>query len=83
MRVACVALAAVALALGLPATGLRGDESSLKTIPDDKAEKTTHCHGTAIEFVATPADAAKRAAEEKKLVVVLHVSGYFEDSSFT
>jgi hypothetical protein len=83
MRVLCAALVLPALVLCLPTFGLRADESLLKTIPDDKAKPAARCHGTAVEFVATPADAAKRAAEEKKLVVVLHVSGYFEDPSFT
>jgi hypothetical protein len=82
MRVLCAALALPALALCLPTFGLRADESLLKTVPDDKPP-ATRCHGTAVEFVATPADAAKRAAEEKKLVVMLHVSGYFEDPTFT
>jgi hypothetical protein len=43
----------------------------------------TSCHGTAVEFVDTPVAAAKLAAGQKKLVFVLHVSGYFEDPQFT
>jgi hypothetical protein len=41
------------------------------------------CHGTAIEFVDTPQEAAKIAKKEQKLVFVLHVSGHFEDPRFT
>jgi hypothetical protein len=41
------------------------------------------CHGTAVDFVGTPVEAAQLAREEKKLVMVLHVSGYFEDPTFT
>ena len=51
-------------------------------MPDGKPPAACH-HGTAIEFVATPAEAAKLAAQDKKLVLVLHVSGYFEDPTFT
>lgn len=46
---------------------------------------TSDCgnHGTSIEFVATPAEAAKLARKKEKLVFVLHVSGHFEDPRFT
>jgi hypothetical protein len=40
-------------------------------------------HGTTIEFVDTPRDAATQAKKEEKLVFVLHVSGHFEDPRFT
>jgi hypothetical protein len=40
-------------------------------------------YGTAIEFEPTPKDAARRAAAEEKLVMVLHVSGHFEDPGLT
>lgn len=43
----------------------------------------TACHGTTIEFVDTPVAAAKLAAKQKKLVFILHVSGHFEDPTFT
>jgi hypothetical protein len=39
--------------------------------------------GTTIEFLPTPADAAAQAAEQHKLVFLLHISGNFEDSGFT
>ena len=41
------------------------------------------CHGTAIEFADTPKEAAAQAKKEEKLVLVLHVSGHFEDPRFT
>jgi hypothetical protein len=48
------------------------------------AEKETcGSHGTSINFVDTPSLAAKQAKKEKKLVLVLHVSGLFEDPRFT
>lgn len=40
-------------------------------------------HGTSVDFVATPAEAAKLAREKQKLVMVLHISGHFEDPRFT
>jgi hypothetical protein len=40
-------------------------------------------HGTNVHFEANPSDAAKRALKEEKLVMVLHISGYFEDPDFT
>jgi hypothetical protein len=43
----------------------------------------TACHGTTVEFMSSPVEAAKLAAREKKLVLVLHVSGHFEDPDFT
>ena len=81
-----VSLAGLALARGGelkgrptgPAVGLPG----IKTIaPPDKP--TCGNHGTSIQFVATPREAAKQAKKEGKLVFVLHVSGHFEDPRFT
>ena len=48
----------------------------------DKA-KACGSFGTAVEFVDTPSEAAKLAKKEQKLVFVLHVSGHFEDPTFT
>ncbi len=39
--------------------------------------------GTAVNFVDTPADAAKQALKEEKLVFILHVSGNFETPEYT
>jgi hypothetical protein len=39
--------------------------------------------GTSVNFVATPSEAGRRAEKEEKLVLVLHLSGYFEDPKFT
>jgi hypothetical protein len=41
------------------------------------------CHGTKIDFVDTPKEAAAQAKKDQKLVLVLHVSGHFEDPRFT
>ena len=40
-------------------------------------------HGTAVNFVATPADAANEARKNNKLTLLLHISGNFEDAEFT
>jgi hypothetical protein len=40
-------------------------------------------HGTKLDFVDSPKEAAAVAKKEQKLVLVLHVSGYFEDPSLT
>ena len=48
-----------------------------------KEEAACGSHGTTIDFVDTPAQAAKQAKKEGKLVFVLHVSGNFEDPRFT
>ena len=39
--------------------------------------------GTSIKFMRSPQAAGRRAAQEEKLVLLLHVSGNFEDSGFT
>lgn len=40
-------------------------------------------YGTNVHFEKSPKDAAKRALKEEKLVMVLHISGLFENSDFT
>lgn len=40
-------------------------------------------YGTRVAFLSSPAVAARQAQEEGKLLFVLHVSGNFEDSTFT
>ena len=40
-------------------------------------------HGTKLDFVENPKQAAAIAKKEQKLVLVLHVSGYFEDPGLT
>ena len=48
-------------------------------------EQSAACgsHGTSLEFVSTPKDAARQALKEEKLVFVLHISGHFEDPALT
>ena len=57
--------------------------AALATSPAKTTTAETCKHGTAIQFAATPSLAAARAKAEQKLVFVLHVSGHFEDPTFT
>ena len=47
------------------------------------AGETTCGYGTKIDFLDNPKEAAKLAKKQEKLVMVLHVSGYFEDPGLT
>jgi hypothetical protein len=40
-------------------------------------------YGTQVAFVSSPAEAARKALKERKLLFVLHLSGNFEDKKFT
>ncbi len=75
MRTSLLSVPILAICL----TMLRADEAQLKT----ERESKTACHGTTVEFVSSPVAAAKLATKQKKLVLVLHVSGHFEDPNFT
>jgi len=54
-----------------------------KTVLIEKTESSCGKHGTTVEFVDSPKEAAKQAKLEEKLVLVLHVSGLFEDPKLT
>jgi hypothetical protein len=76
MRIRSMPLAvAVAAALGL------AGPAAAKS-PAPKAESCGE-YGTSVHFEETPADAAKEAKKAEKLVMVLHVSGHFENPEFT
>ena len=47
------------------------------------ADPTTSGHGTKLDFVDSPKEAAALAKKGEKLVLVLHVSGHFEDPGLT
>jgi hypothetical protein len=49
----------------------------------DSEPATCKTFGTSVHFEQTPSAAAKRAAKEEKLVLVLHISGIFEDPNLT
>jgi hypothetical protein len=72
------------LAVGLGVAGLLAlafYSSELKA--GEKAKGECGTYGTTIEFRKSPQSAAARALKEEKLVFVLHVSGNFEDPTFT
>ena len=47
------------------------------------AGETACGHGTKIDFLDNPKEAAAAARKQEKLVMVLHVSGHFEDPGLT
>ena len=52
--------------------------------PAARADDGATCgFGTTIDFVDSPRDAAALARKQEKLVLVLHVSGHFEDPGLT
>ena len=58
------------------------------TASADKAAKPAEAgecgdYGTTVHFFKTPSDAATQAKKDQKLVMVLHVSGNFENPEFT
>jgi len=55
----------------------------LAAAPASAGEKECGSHGTTIDFLDSPREAAKQAKKEGKLVFVLHVSGNFENPRFT
>lgn len=65
-------------ALMLAAPGL-----DAKDAPAKPAASCGGDHGTEIHFEKNPSDAAKKALKEEKLVLVLHISGLFEDPGLT
>ena len=53
-------------------------------VPDDVAGRAvSESYGTAVEFLSRPAEAARQALKEHKLLFLLHVSGNFEEAKFT
>jgi hypothetical protein len=57
--------------------------AALVAAPGLADDKGGGCFGTTIDFVDTPKEAAAQAKKEEKLVMILHVSGNFEDPRFT
>jgi hypothetical protein len=64
--------------------------AAVLTVPATAGDKTEKCtdgtcgdFGTSVRFEKSPSAAAKKALAQEKLVVVLHVSGDFEESGLT
>lgn len=81
MRSTIGLLAAGVLALGLagPAVARGGKAAPVK----GSQAATCGDYGTSVHFEKSPSEAATRARKEEKLVLVLHISGHFENSDFT
>jgi hypothetical protein len=56
---------------------------ALEPEPTARPRPPVERFGTSVEFVSRPADGARLAREENKLLFVLHLSGNFEDACFT
>jgi hypothetical protein len=54
-----------------------------KVAKPKEAESGCGDYGTSVQFFKTPSDAATQAKKDQKLVMVLHVSGNFENPEFT
>jgi hypothetical protein len=64
----------------------RPDESvpsSAAHYPIAQSCSTRTTPGTAVNFLITPTEAARKARENNKLTFLLHISGNFEDLDFT
>ena len=76
--------------LRLMVLGLLAGALSLPAFAGDK-KKPGECrglrpcgdYGTSVHFEKSPKDAAKKALKEEKLVMVLHISGLFENTDYT
>jgi hypothetical protein len=72
---------ATAMADEKPKSGTGGAPAAANPLITETTE--TSCHGTNVDFLDTPSEAATKAKKEEKLVFILHVSGNFEDPKFT
>ena len=71
------AVAGVALSL------IVGGRAAAKNPTPPKQESTCGDYGTSVHFEDSPAEAAKEAKKDGRLVMVLHISGHFEDPKLT
>ena len=74
------ASAALGLCLALMAGTARADKP---VKGDEEGASCSSYGGTAVKFYKTPSEAATQAKKDQKLVMVLHVSGNFENPDFT
>ena len=82
----CLSIVAM-LSLGISADSNRqlGAQTSFEISGQNDTCTKDSCgeYGTQITFAESPAEAARRALKEEKLVFVLHVSGNFETPEYT
>lgn len=62
---------------------LFGGTALAKKAPAVKEATSCGDYGTQVRFEESPAEAAKFAKKEGKLVMVLHISGHFDDPALT
>jgi hypothetical protein len=72
----------MSLAFGLAAWAVTAAALAADRPVDPPSSKCSG-HGTSVQFYDTPKEAAAQAKSEQKLVLVLHVSGIFEDPGLT
>jgi hypothetical protein len=75
-----------AAVLGVPLLAValaRAGDPKVNPLDKDGSDAVCGKHGTTVVFEDSPTDAAKKAKKEEKLVMVLHVSGIFEDPKLT
>ncbi|MCE9533020.1 MAG: hypothetical protein K8T89_18130 [Planctomycetes bacterium] len=60
-----------------------GGTAAAEPKPTLKEEASCGDYGTSVRFEDTPVEAAKVAKKDGKLVMVLHISGHFEDPGLT
>jgi hypothetical protein len=69
------------------AVGLLTASFALPAVADGKkpgfGDATCGDHGTSVRFEKNPKDAATKALKDEKLVLVIHISGYFEEPDYT
>lgn len=84
-----LALAAMLQTTPAPGQGVKpdvkpGGKDGVKTAkPEVCVDGSCGEFGTSLQFEKSPTEAARKAQKEEKLVLVLHVSGNFEDPTFT
>ena len=59
------------------------EEPPAPPTPVAAAKPANTCYGTAVNFAGSPIEAAEAAAKDKKLLMVLTISGNFEEAKFT
>ncbi len=73
-------LAVAALTASFTLSASAGGKKTASPLP---IEPTCGDHGTSVKFAKDPKEAATKAAKEEKLVLVIHISGYFEEPDYT
>ena len=76
LRFMAVGMLAASFALPVLADGKKPGEKGF-------GDATCGDFGTSVRFEKNPKDAATKALKDEKLVLVIHISGYFEEPDYT